>query len=837
MSLFLTFGSFFEEFFKTYQDRSELSSKSMKKYFKKSLEEPENRGAFFQFISHNFWHLIRKQHKTVYKKSIKFICLLIQILKSQELKSHIKLLAKLISRDYFLEIETDKVEFSLNEQSIPIPQTLTNKIVVLTFATENVFKSRLEEAHQFILPSQVESLKKNLPEGFYQFSVLDSEFNIQKQCNYMRNFSKQDDIEKMSKNRFIEKKRNEKYVFGRNDLLVDISKHKNVDNSVLLELASLAKANKRKIFWKLSLEKVSKTPETLYLSNLIGNSESMFHFYQSLKNFKKLIVKGSKKYKINGIFLEDFMNNLFWNKIEINDSVNYEMFQELSLKNWNKVRLDNLFTELKLINPFYAVLTKRMHLLYPVFQFASDEIAHSSKLGWKLLFKPFASIDFNSNSLFNMMNFLNSEFHRELNGQLICDKFLLYQRSSQDVFKDSLLKKFYSFIKNKLPFYVIGSGSDLFVNKLSTDHASIFYSQIIQSLKSPIYYLPIFISEAEQNNSILGCVLISDKRILIFIEKFFELENAEVTLKLSLLNVYRVLKNNFKNEQIYKWSINVKSDKELKKMSLYEFLKNQVSISFKMNKFFMEFEIIPYNKKIKNKDLKIEKSGRFDQKNAKIKAFLEKLKNKEEAIGQILLRFVKLLKSLNIDSIKKVKDFMRAPQIFGKKNNYEKFGYLFITLSEKFETPKNCITFSKKELKEIHDWFKLGSIGVITPEYGEFVKVGGLAVMIEDLCNGLANENEKIFVVLPYYNFDKQGKTNYLLSKNVVYQKNITISSRYINYEIGVHLLQKNNINFYFLHNEYLFPEIYKSVMLLVQQRTSNQTNKYFQYGSYESSE
>lgn len=69
----------------------------------------------------------------------------------------------------------------------------------------------------------------------------------------------------------------------------------------------------------------------------------------------------------------------------------------------------------------------------------------------------------------------------------------------------------------------------------------------------------------------------------------------------------------------------------------------------------------------------------------------------------------------------------------------------------------------------------LKTIMVITPEYGEFAKVGGLAVMIEDLCNGFVKLNEKIIVIMPYYNRDWAGKFDYLKEKGAEFVKTIKV--------------------------------------------------------------
>ena len=92
------------------------------------------------------------------------------------------------------------------------------------------------------------------------------------------------------------------------------------------------------------------------------------------------------------------------------------------------------------------------------------------------------------------------------------------------------------------------------------------------------------------------------------------------------------------------------------------------------------------------------------------------------------------------------------------------------------------------------------------------MKVGGLAVMIEDLINEMVNYDEEFVVIIPYYNIDKKKNHNYLLTKGAKYLFNITVSLHNIDYQIGIHELKRDKITFYFLHNVYLFPAIYPNV-------------------------
>ena len=50
----------------------------------------------------------------------------------------------------------------------------------------------------------------------------------------------------------------------------------------------------------------------------------------------------------------------------------------------------------------------------------------------------------------------------------------------------------------------------------------------------------------------------------------------------------------------------------------------------------------------------------------------------------------------------------------------------------------------------------------VTPEYGRFFKAGGIAVMVEELTQGLAELGENILVIAPFYHKNRKGKVDYL---------------------------------------------------------------------------
>ena len=57
---------------------------------------------------------------------------------------------------------------------------------------------------------------------------------------------------------------------------------------------------------------------------------------------------------------------------------------------------------------------------------------------------------------------------------------------------------------------------------------------------------------------------------------------------------------------------------------------------------------------------------------------------------------------------------------------------------------------------------KMNMMAFVCPELGRWSTVGGLGVMVNELSEGLAELNEEICVVSPYYHKNRRGEINYL---------------------------------------------------------------------------
>lgn len=81
--------------------------------------------------------------------------------------------------------------------------------------------------------------------------------------------------------------------------------------------------------------------------------------------------------------------------------------------------------------------------------------------------------------------------------------------------------------------------------------------------------------------------------------------------------------------------------------------------------------------------------------------------------------------------------------------------------------------------------------------------------MVDELSRELAAFGENVIVVSPYYECNKRGETGYLKADGFTWLYNLDVYSGSEHQVIGVHGGVYGNIQYYFLHNSYLFPKIY----------------------------
>ena len=108
---------------------------------------------------------------------------------------------------------------------------------------------------------------------------------------------------------------------------------------------------------------------------------------------------------------------------------------------------------------------------------------------------------------------------------------------------------------------------------------------------------------------------------------------------------------------------------------------------------------------------------------------------------------------------------------------------------------------------------KLGPIVFVTWELAPWFKIGGLSVMVDELTRSLANLNEDIYVIVPYYQFKKGTKEIVELDPQgeygIKYLFNINVQMGDLFEEFGVHNGTVNGVTIYFIHHSIYFSEPY----------------------------
>ena len=121
-----------------------------------------------------------------------------------------------------------------------------------------------------------------------------------------------------------------------------------------------------------------------------------------------------------------------------------------------------------------------------------------------------------------------------------------------------------------------------------------------------------------------------------------------------------------------------------------------------------------------------------------------------------------------------------------------------------------CHKSNEKISKKIINSNKLGLISFITPEIGRWSSIGGLGVMVDELTQGLSALGQEIIIISPYYYKNRKGFTNYLSQDDFNFKKIKTININLdTNYSLDVYHGKGNNIDYYFLFNEKIFPKPY----------------------------
>lgn len=106
---------------------------------------------------------------------------------------------------------------------------------------------------------------------------------------------------------------------------------------------------------------------------------------------------------------------------------------------------------------------------------------------------------------------------------------------------------------------------------------------------------------------------------------------------------------------------------------------------------------------------------------------------------------------------------------------------------------------------------ELGPIVFCTPEIGRWSTVGGLGVMVDELSIGLADLDQEVYVISPYYNKNRKGETGYLEKDpaGIKFVDRILVEIGEGIFPLDVYEGKVKGVNVIFLHNKKIFSAPY----------------------------
>lgn len=127
------------------------------------------------------------------------------------------------------------------------------------------------------------------------------------------------------------------------------------------------------------------------------------------------------------------------------------------------------------------------------------------------------------------------------------------------------------------------------------------------------------------------------------------------------------------------------------------------------------------------------------------------------------------------------------------------------------DLPLGLLSTLRYNCAEVLRGNELGAIVFVSAEMGRFSTVGGVGVLVDELTRSIARQGYKVFVVTPYFNYNKYGHTDYLRPEDgFSYRGNITVGiGDWEQQSFGVHVGKENGVDLVFLHNYTYFPTPY----------------------------
>ena len=118
-------------------------------------------------------------------------------------------------------------------------------------------------------------------------------------------------------------------------------------------------------------------------------------------------------------------------------------------------------------------------------------------------------------------------------------------------------------------------------------------------------------------------------------------------------------------------------------------------------------------------------------------------------------------------------------------------------------------SMEQKLIKRVLSNNELGPVVFVTPEIAPWSTIGGVGVMVDELTQQLAKLVPEVYVISPYYDYDRYGNTGYLEKDGVKWKQNIVTTVGSDRIEVGLHEGKMNGVTYWFLHHYHFFPAPY----------------------------
>ena len=764
------------------------------------------------YILDNFYFYLLDSSEKIKHKICKLLFLGLNCFKDNRLIESIELLNKLFSENLYFKSNPNSQNFSyLNINSLSKQKLLKNNenhIILVNYRK----KININEFRFFteMYPLNLENLNfiQGINSPIIDISILNNNLELLKSHKLLK-------PEKLDRSFFYLREKdffncdfeNFSQFKGKSSMIIDILSNNHIEIAQLKKKTAYLKEKNLNLFTVLNFKELKKCKDNFQITKFVQKTINPLENFHLLKLLTNNLIKFSKKYNLTGFFFQNFTSCFKFAHIK---NQKFYSLEDLQRKIYEQSNEDNKSTFYKINkkirtyqNPFLVYITHKFLKVLPNFQIITSNHPELVCLGNIYFIKDFSNNDLDDTK--NYLNFLNSQFYKKIFYYPINLNLLLEVKVHKNILKNNLLKVFFKFLKNLFNVSFIFDNKCIEKESFSSSNV-LAYNNKIKSVSFTTFYFPLIFKNNEDNN-LLGCFTYNENVIHIFIKRI-EPSKDNKKVEISLRALYFFFKR--KNLKLIKFVNFINKGKE-KKYYFYEILNNKLKVKVDMSykgeiKFILDKE--EENKEIIHDDFKInynyQKIYEFFQLFEKSKC-IKIVKNID--FDFYLEKFLDLLFYFKIDDITKLEKFIRLTQISSNKENYQ----LILLLLKKIISKKeeNNFPITIKDLNNFINSKKLNKIAIITPEYAKFIKVGGLAVMIEDLVEELKNYGEELIIIMPYYNYNKKGKTDYLKDKGAIHIYNLEINLHNVDYNIGVSFLKEKNITYFFLHNYYLFPKIY----------------------------